>query len=290
MPVTARVPPRLRGKVFRGSRAVAHGLLTPNQLRSPVWQPLFRDVYVDASVDVTHRLRAVAAASLLLPDAVVSGSSAAVLWGVDLAAADDDVEVTLPPGEHARRHPGLRVRRAHIDPGDVGRRAGVLVTGPVLTALRAASLLPADEAVVALDRLAVAEIVHLEAVRARAAVPGAASARVRRACALADGLAGSPQETRLRLLMLRAGLPPPVAQHRVVHGGRFVARVDFGWPELKVAVEYDGRWHGDPAQFPKDRRRLNGLREAGWTVVFVTAADLHDPLRLVAMIRAALGR
>lgn len=288
MPVTARVPPRLRGEAFRGSLAVARGLLTPNQLRSPVWKPLFRDVYVDASVDVTHRLRAVAAASLL-PDAVVSGPSAAVRWGVDLAAAGDDVELTLPPGEHARRHPGLRVRRAHLDPGDVGRRAGVLVTGPVQTALRVASLLPADEAVVAVDRLAVARIVDLEAVRARAAVPGAASARVRRACALADGLAESPQETRLRLLVLRAGLPPPVAQHRVLHDGRFVAPVDFGWPELEVAVEYDGRWHGDPAQFPEDRRRLNGLREAGWTVVVVTAADLHDPLPLVAMIRAALG-
>jgi very-short-patch-repair endonuclease len=290
VPVTAHVPPRLRGKAFRGSLAVADGLLTPNQLRSPVWRPLFRDVYVDASVDVTHRLRAVAAASLLVPDAVVSGSSAAVLWGVDLASAHDDVELTLPPGHHARRHPGLRVRRAHIDPGDVARRGGVLVTGPVLTALRVASQLSADEAVVAVDRLAVARIVDIEAVRVRAAVPGAASARVRRACALADGLAESPQETRLRLLMRRAGLPAPAAQYQVLDGGRFVARVDFAWPELKVAVEYDGRWHGDPAQFPKDRRRLNRLREAGWTVVFVTAADLHDPLRLVAMIRAALAR
>jgi len=81
-----------------------------------------------------------------------------------------------------------------------------------------------------------------------------------------------------------------VAQYEVVDRGRFVARVDFAWPELKVAVEYDGEWHAEPSQFSKDRRRLNRLREAGWTVVFVTAADLRDPFRLLAMIRTALGR
>ena len=81
----------------------------------------------------------------------------------------------------------------------------------------------------------------------------------------------------------------PVAQHRVLdRHGRFVARVDFAWPELKVAVEYDGSWHAESGQFGRDRRRLNRLREAGWTIVFVTAADLHDPERLLAMIRSAL--
>jgi hypothetical protein len=290
VPIAAHVPPRLRGKAFRGSRAVAQGLLTPNQLRSRAWRPLFRDVYVDASVEVTHRLRAVAAAQLLLADAVVSGVSAAVLWGVELAGPADDVELTLPPEAHARRHPGTRVRRAQVDPADLRRRAGARVTGPVATTLRVACVLPGDEAVVAIDRLAVSGVVDLEAVRARAALRGATSARVRAACSLADGLAGSPQETRLRLLMRRGGIPVPVAQYEVMQGNRFVARVDFAWPELKVAVEYDGLWHADEKQFPQDRRRLNRLREAGWTVVFVTAADLREPFRLLAMIRAALGR
>jgi very-short-patch-repair endonuclease len=74
-----------------------------------------------------------------------------------------------------------------------------------------------------------------------------------------------------------------------VHEGRRVARVDFAWPERKVAVEYDGLWHAEPGQFAKDRRRLNRLREAGWTVVFVTAADMHRRAELVARIAAALA-
>jgi len=80
-----------------------------------------------------------------------------------------------------------------------------------------------------------------------------------------------------------------VPQHRIEHEGRFVARVDFGWPEHKVAVEYDGAWHGEKGQFARDRRRLNRLRAAGWTVVFVTADDLRRPGELIAEIARALG-
>ncbi|MCF6734613.1 hypothetical protein E9565_05385 [Blastococcus sp. KM273129] len=43
-------------------------------------------------------------------------------------------------------------------------------------------------------------------------------------------------------------------------------------------------------QFARDRQRLNRLREAGWTVVLVTAADLRDPLALVGRVARALGR
>jgi very-short-patch-repair endonuclease len=135
-----------------------------------------------------------------------------------------------------------------------------------------------------------AGVVDLAAVRALAeAGRGAGSARARRVCALADGLAGSPQETRLRLLLHRSALPAPTAQYRVRDdGGRVVARVDFAWPERKVALEYDGLWHGEPGQFAKDRHRLNQLTAAGWRVIFVTAADLRDPASLLARIAAAI--
>jgi very-short-patch-repair endonuclease len=65
--------------------------------------------------------------------------------------------------------------------------------------------------------------------------------------------------------------------------------VDFGWPEHKIALEYDGVWHGEAQQVGKDRRRLNRLTEAGWTVIFVTAADLRDPVALIARIGAGLS-
>ena len=290
VPPSRSLPESLREHVFRGTDVVRRGLLSPAQLRGPTCRQVFRDVYVDARVPDTHRLRARAAARLLLPGAVVSGLSAAVLWGVDLADERDDVELVLPPGSHPRRIPGIRVRRLPLHPADVRVVDRVRVVSPVTATLRAASLLGPDEAVVAVDRMVAAGVVDLASLRARASTPRAASARVRRACSRADGLAESPQETRLRLLMVDGGLPAPVAQHVVRHEGREVARVDFAWPERRVAVEYDGAWHAEPGQFARDRRRLNRLQAAGWTVVFVTAADLHRPVQLLATIRAALHR
>ena len=275
--------------MFRGSAAVASGLLTRRQLAGPSWRRLFHDVYAHRDVPVTHELLA-RGAVVLMPDAVVTGCSAAVLWGVDLAGPTDDVEVTLSPGSHMVRVHGLRTRRAVLDPDHVWRRRGVASTSPEATAVRLAACLPQDAAVAAVDQLIRTGAVDLLGVRRHAALArGPGSARARTVATLADGLAESPQETRLRLLVGRSSLPPPVAQFTVRVDGRFVARVDFAWPEQKIALEYDGLWHAEPGQFARDRRRLNRLRAAGWHVVFVTAADLHNPARLIAEIAAALG-
>lgn len=292
MPRTPHQPAELlTAEPFLGWWAVEEGLLTPDQLRSSAWRRVFRGVYVHRDNALTHEVRA-RAACVLLPFAVVSGRSAAVLWGVDLAGADDDVEVTVPPGSHPTRVPGLRVRRAVIPPGHRTYRRSIPVTSPEATAVRLAGLLPGDAAVVAVDQMVDAGQAELAAVRTLAAVTrGRGAARARMACALADGLAQSPQETRVRLLLHRSDLPMPTAQYRVVDDrGRFVAFVDFGWPEQRIALEYDGLWHAEPGQFAEDRRRLNRLREAGWTVVFVTAEDMRDPATLLRRIAAALGR
>jgi G:T-mismatch repair DNA endonuclease (very short patch repair protein) len=111
-----------------------------------------------------------------------------------------------------------------------------------------------------------------------------------RAAALADGLAQSPPETRLRLLLHRSGLPVPVAQHSIRSAGRFVARVDFAWPDQRFAVEYDGAWHGDPDRLAEDRGRLNRLAAAGWRILFVTKGDMRRPDRLLSGLAWALDR
>ena len=56
-----------------------------------------------------------------------------------------------------------------------------------------------------------------------------------------------------------------------------------------MAVEYDGAWHGRPGQLAGDRRRLDALVAAGWRVVHLTAADLHDPAGVLAAVTAALA-
>ena len=90
----------------------------------------------------------------------------------------------------------------------------------------------------------------------------------------------------MRLLVGHSALPPPAGQFTIVDGRRFVARVDFAWPDRKVALEYDGLWHADRRAFLDDRRRLNRLTSAGWLVVHVTVDDLRHPERLLPRIHA----
>lgn len=291
VPVAPAVPPPLAGRLFRGSDVVARGLLTRRQLDSRAWQRLYRDVYLDASVPVTHELRARAAALVAVPGAVVSGASAAVLWGVPLVAADDPVECTVSPGRPASRDPALRLRRRSLADADVTTLRGARVTTPVRTALDLAGRGPLEDAVVVLDRFAQQGLLTLSSLRRTAAADhGRGCRQAWTAAVLADGRAESPQETRVRLVLHGGGLPRPTAQYEVRDAHGLVARVDFGWPELRVAVEYDGQWHGEAGQFTRDRRRLNRLTAAGWTVVFVTAPDLHHPADLVARVAAALDR
>jgi hypothetical protein len=164
-------------------------------------------------------------------------------------------------------------------------------TGRVRTAVDLIRRDGTDEAAVLLDRLVCARVVDLDTVRAavRALPRCRGSACARRAAALADGLAESPQESRLRLLLHRSGLPLSVAQYEVRHGGRFVARVDFAWPGRRQALEYDGAWHGAPDQLARDRRRMNGLAAAGWRTHFVTAGDLRRPDVLLTQLGRALA-
>ena len=84
LPVPPRpaVPDALRRKAFRGSEVIRSGLLTANQLRGPAWRRLFPDVYAHVGLPVTHELRALVAARLVVPGSVVTGRSAAGFWGV----------------------------------------------------------------------------------------------------------------------------------------------------------------------------------------------------------------
>jgi hypothetical protein len=267
---------------------VQQGLLTSKQLRSSAWRRLQPDVYADAALAVTHRVLLTAVGLTLPAGAGLAGRTAGVLWGVaDLAAADDPVEVLLPRGMRWNAGEGVRVRAAAQGQRLV-QRGGWLCTTRVDTAVDLLRWRPVEDGVVLLDRLVKEGMVRLDAVReAAAALPRLqGSARAREASRLADGLAESPQESRLRLLIGRSGLPAPIAQHRVFDDQGFIARVDFAYPELRIAIEYDGLWHGERRAFLDDRRRLNRLVAAGWVVLHVTLDDLRRPELLMARIRA----
>jgi hypothetical protein len=290
----ARTPHRpqlLDGRVFRGTWAVESGVLTRDQLRSSAWRRLREDVYADARQADSHLLHA-RAASLVMPrGAALGGRTAAVLCGLaDAAGPADPVEVVLPPPLRWDPAPGIRARSASLSGDVVGRGLFLRWTTPVRTAVDLARRGPVEDAVVLVDQMVHAGLVALPVVRAAvAALPRCRGSRAaREVVSLTDGLAESPQETRLRLVLHASDLPDPVAQYEVRDGRAFVARVDFAWVAQRLALEYDGIWHAEPGRFRRDRERLNRLTAAGWRVVFVTAVDLHRPELLLARLHVEL--
>ena len=290
MPRRPRSVPELGHHPFRGTTAVAAGHLTRHELAGPGWLRVHRDVYVPAGTELTLLVRARAALALV-PGAVVSGRTAARLLGLDLGPSDGEpVELTVPSTQGGWSVPGIRVRRRDLPAGALALVDGLPVTSALVTAVDLAARLPHGAAVRVLDQFVAARSGRgsRPCVRRRPGRSGPGSARARRAAAAADGLAGSPPETTLRLLLAGSGLPPAMAQVEVRdRAGRFVARVDFGWPQLRFAVEYDGAGHVD--RLAQDRRRLNALQAAGWRIFFVTAADMRDPARLLLRIAAAMA-
>jgi hypothetical protein len=272
---------------------VAAGLLTPDALRSPAWRRLYRGVYADAALSAGVGTR-IAGASLLMPvSAAFSGRTAAWLHGArDLVDARMPLEVSVPTDARFGPVAGIRVRRVRLQGADLTRVDGRPCTVPVRTALDVARTEPLPDGVAALDVLLRLGVVRHDELRAAAeaqTTPRGAQ-RARRAVHLADARAESPPESRLRVVLALAGLvavPPHVVRDPA---GNFVARVDLAFPEHRVAVEYDGAWHAGRTQFAADRRRLNRLVAAGWTVVHVTAVELADPDAVVRQVRDLLRR
>ena len=72
----------------------------------------------------------------------------------------------------------------------------------------------------------------------------------------------------------RCGLPEPVPDHRLRVGGR-CRYLDVAWPEVKIAIEFDGFVpHSNRRSFDEDRVRQNDLVAAGWAVFRLTATAL----------------
>jgi len=113
--------------------------------------------------------------------------------------------------------------------------------------------------------------------------------RLREALELVRYGSFSPQETRLRLELVAAGLPEPALNHRIAHAGRHVAMVDLAYPDRRLAIEYLGDHHRtDAATFREDIHRRERLAAAGWAAVFLTADDLRGPVpRAILTVRRA---
>jgi very-short-patch-repair endonuclease len=193
-------------------------------------------------------------------------------------------------GSHTSRLTGIVVRRSDVGVSETVRRRRHATTSVVRTLADLGRRLPLVEAVAALDmalhkRLLKSDDLH-SWVCAHPRYPGLA--RLRRAIELAEPATESVMETKLRLVLVIAGLPRPQAQVRLYDEvGHFLGRPDFYYPLHRLALEYDGANHRE--NLTGDNRRQNRLVDAGYRLLRFTAADvLSAPESIVALVRRAL--
>jgi len=223
--------------------------------------------------------------------AVVSHIAAAALWGL-VGFEPGRVEVSVPrmqrrAREHHIHHPIALAR------GDVTTLDGIPVTTVSRTLIDLAGCVEPHVLEEALDDALRRGLVRVAQLRRRLDASGRAGRRGSRLLGemieVRAGYGRVPEsvfETRLLRVLRAAGLPVPSLQHAI---GRY--RVDFAYPERRVAIEADGfRWHSSRARWDRDLARRNALALLGWTVIHVTWPQLrHRPEEVVDAARAALA-
>jgi very-short-patch-repair endonuclease len=219
-----------------------------------------------------------------------SGYTAAWLHGLDVAPCNP-IEVTIPKPFGITRRAGGSVRRSDLAAGEIVIRKGLPATPAIRTVVELAGRTPLTEAVVVADLALHATLVTLAQLRAYVAAHTRARgiARVRRVLDFVEPKAESAMETRLRMLLVLAGLPRPQVQVPLCdNDGRWLGRPDLLYRDQRLVLEYDGGNHRE--RLVDDDRRQNRLIGSGLRILRFTAADVYGaPESVVADVRRAIA-
>ncbi|MDT5349471.1 MAG: hypothetical protein QOH91_2758 [Mycobacterium sp.] len=274
---------------FRGTDALAAGVVTPHRLRTD-FEMVHRNVYIPRGQKLTPVTRGVAAWLWSGRTATVAGLSAAAMYRTEW------IDPWLPAELNRRSRDkacGIILHSDTLEDDETCVRDGIPLTTPARTAFDLGRRKGLTTAVIRLDALMHATEVKVADIELLADRHRGARGLVqlRQALPLVDGGAESPYETKTRLALVAGGLPRPQTQIGVLTDwGRVIARIDMGWEEWKVGVEFDGAHHWlDAAQRTHDIDRLADLEARGWIIVRVSADLLrHRPGVVVARVRRAL--
>lgn len=301
MSKTPNLPPHLLAAPFTVAHARSAGI-DPAQLRTRTLQRSFYAVR-SRGLDLSQLAdRCLAYSARMGPTAVFSHATSARLHGfpLALAAADDGIHITVPVPTRAASGAGIRGHQQRLLPDERRSLNGLAVASPAATWAQLGEMLSVD------DMIAVGEYIitgnpyekrlplaTIDDLSAAAAVRNRGPGHRTRMAALPQMREGaySRPETFVRLLLTRCGLPDPAVNADVLGSrGEFIAMPDLQWPELRVALEYQGDHHRGKEQFRRDVSRLEKLIDADWLVMQVTAAELFgDPQVIVERVARRLA-
>lgn len=273
---------------FTRAQALASGM-RPSELRGNGVVRLHRNVYVARAVSASPAVRARAAALIAPTSGVISHHTAAVLWGGTVPESSQ-IHVTISrrqsfEAEGVRTHQSDRSRASTV-------RDGVRLTTPEQTFIDLGSSLDLVQLVVLGDRLVTRKrTTPARLVRAADAWRGHHRDAVFRAASLVRAGVDSPPESRLRMLIVLAGLPEPTVNHIVRDPGTGVweRRFELAYQALLLAVEYEGRQHRDDDEiWASDIDRREDLDRRTWRVIQVISTGLNEsPLRTLQRVEQA---
>jgi Transcriptional regulator, AbiEi antitoxin len=274
------------GVIVRG-QALAAGL-TPRQidrlLATGQWVSIERGLYLVSAVPASWQQRVLAACMSRRGRAVASYLTAAALHG--LCRPPGVPHITVPPAATARSSLAV-VHRAILRPDDRMVVAGVPCTDPARTLLDCAAVVTGGVLCDLVDSAFCEGISHPRVVRET--IERAASGRgrkgvvqLRRAIdAWSPGIRpGSPAEMRLIRQITAWGFPAPERQIEIrASNGEFIARIDVGWRDRRLGLEYDADRTHNPRRWQRDEGRHPRFTEQGWEVYRVDKHDLRagDP-------------
>jgi hypothetical protein len=175
--------------------------------------------------------------------------------------------------------------RADLPASDITTRFEIPVTGIARTLLDLSSLLDPATLEKAVDDALRRRYLTIKDLDGRLAACNRGGRRrllALRAIVDARGLGYLPGETawedRVFNWIVQSGLPIPDRQLWVTVGGK-TYRVDIGYMDLKIAIEFDGyEWHHLRSKFDSDRERITALQLAGWVVLSFTSKSSKEQI------------
>ena len=260
------------------------------QLTSARFRRLFFDLYIGADVKVTPAVLASAILGISPLGSHASHHTAAEIWG----GIVPDQPLTHVSSRHGRTRSERQGVRGHESSrgSQVVIFSGLRVSSPEQTFIDLATELGLVDLVVLGDSLVTKRrTTPLKLATAALGWKGKGGRLARRAARLVRVGVDSPMETRLRLLMVLAGLPEPVVNHIEYDAiGGWAKRFDLSYPDLMLIIEYDGRQHAeDDRQWGRDISRREELDSDGWRLIVVRSSGIYvEPGRTLERIADAM--
>lgn len=284
--------------VYRASELIGAGV-SADRLRAHDVRRIGRGLVIHPEYEYDHfayRARCVAIGQTLRSEHFLSRRSAAAVYGIPCPLPPRGrVDVASFSPHRAPRHRLIAGHR--VKPGGLRwtEHEGITLPTPADVWCQLASVVAFRELVAAGDFLIsgrrtldgtggrtppLCTARDLELARSRHRNTLGAPVR-QRALPLLRAPVDSPPESYIRLVIRDAGFDEPLVacpvptQERVLHA-------DLGYPDLRIAIEYEGAHHfSSERQVRRDAIRRKQMARAGWTVILAMDDDVADPASFI---------